>query len=61
MPALVAVYGVLSILDALAITFFKGIINQIIQTVSACLQGPAAGLFFIGAFVPWVNWKVCWK
>jgi len=57
LKALVAGYGVIAILVALAVTLFTGIIDQIIMTISSCLQGPASGLFFIGAFIPWVNWK----
>ena len=31
---------------------------QIGQTTTSSAAGPVAALFFIGGFIPWVNWKV---
>ena len=55
----VLIEGAVTIIFGLLVSKLGGNIVQMIGTFGSALSGPVAGLFLIGFFFPWANWKVC--
>jgi len=53
----VMTHGCLSILMAMFFDKFGGTMIQIVMTIVSSISGPNAAFFFMGGFIPWVNWK----